>query len=154
MSKFICENCGSNELVEEDGIPACKSCGTKYPNLSVNDVGIDEGLKVDEIKRLKKANSLYGKGDSRLEPAFDGFTDEEILRYSPKSMAAQNIRTKNANNIIDKIKVNENYQLWAKRIGVLLFIILSFFITGALSMPGIVWIITTITALVIYKKWL
>lgn len=154
MSKFICENCGSNELVEEDGIPACKSCGTKYPNLSMNTVGIDEELKIDEIKRLKKATSIYEKGDSRLEPAFDGFTDEEILKYSPKSMAAQDIRTKNATNIIDKIKVNEKYQLWAKRIGVFLFIILSFLIVRALSIAGIYWIITTIIVLVIYKKWL
>ncbi|MGL6298179.1 MAG: hypothetical protein ACRC1M_03320 [Methanobacteriaceae archaeon] len=56
MKKLTCENCGSKGFVEENGILTCKSCGTKYPDFSLNNVGIKEELKDNEIMRLFDAN--------------------------------------------------------------------------------------------------
>ena len=56
MKELICENCGSKNFVEENGIPTCKSCGTKYPEFSLKKVGIEEELKEKEIRRLVEAN--------------------------------------------------------------------------------------------------
>ncbi|MGL6298178.1 MAG: TFIIB-type zinc ribbon-containing protein [Methanobacteriaceae archaeon] len=56
MSELVCKNCGSRNFVEENGIPTCKSCGTKYPEFSLDKVGIEEELKNKEIRRLVDAN--------------------------------------------------------------------------------------------------
>lgn len=30
MKKLICEMCGSSELMKQEGVFVCQSCGTKY----------------------------------------------------------------------------------------------------------------------------
>ena len=112
MSDIICENCGSRNLEEVNGIVTCNACGTKYPNLSLSNVGIDEELKEREIRRLVEENNKIFTFPLNREPKLGLLTDEEILKYAPNSKAAEAIRTKNAKSIIEKIKVNKSYQLY------------------------------------------
>ena len=30
MKQFVCEMCGSSDLLKQDGLFVCQSCGTKY----------------------------------------------------------------------------------------------------------------------------
>lgn len=46
MDNFSCENCGSNHIIEENGIATCQACGTKYHNLKLKNIGLDEELRV------------------------------------------------------------------------------------------------------------
>ncbi|MGL6298176.1 MAG: TFIIB-type zinc finger domain-containing protein [Methanobacteriaceae archaeon] len=170
MKELVCENCGSKSFVEENGITTCKSCGTKYPEFSLDKVGIEEELKNKEIRRLVEVNkkglkfrkiriiliiimgflsvivilnvlpdkwapngsggyykapasglgggleeaivffmililflvigyflNRYGffhNGQSDLEPSLNILSDDEVLKYAPKSKAARRIKAK------------------------------------------------------------
>ena len=118
MDNFSCENCGSNNIVEENGIATCQACGTKYPDLKLKNIGLDEELKENEIKRLIEVNNkkfLWNKKD--LEPKIGILTDDEILKYSPNSHAAKKIIAKRSGKLIDKLKAYGDY------IGVYYFIL-------------------------------
>ncbi len=142
MKELMCENCGNKSFIEDNGIPTCDSCGTKYPEFSLNKVGIEEELKEKEIRRLVEANrrgltfkstrlliifpffifglflamalnplgfpeniitsyiiifaiifllyrcNFFHTGQNDLEPSLNVLSDEEILKYAPKSKAA------------------------------------------------------------------
>ena len=104
MSDLMCENCGSKHFEEVNGIVTCVSCGTKYPNIKLSTIGIDEELKEKEIRRLVKVNSRVFSLLSEREPKLGLLTDEEILKYAPNSYAATKIRSKNS----DKKKMDRN----------------------------------------------
>ncbi len=97
MSNLICENCGNNKLIEEKGIVTCSACGTKYPNLSLENIDPEADLKQKEIKRLIETNGE--------QPNTSILTDDEILKYAPKSDEALSIRFKRAKGL-EKLKVD------------------------------------------------
>ena len=105
MDNFSCENCGSNHIIEENGIATCQACGTKYPNLKLKNIGLDEELKEKEIKRLIEVNNKTVKSEGELEPRIGILTDDEILKYSPKSNVAKKIIAKRSGKFTDKLKV-------------------------------------------------
>ena len=110
MDKFSCENCGSNHIIEENGIATCQACGTKYPNLKLKNIGLDEELKEKEIKRLIEANNKkFMWNPTDLEPKIGFLTDYEIIKYSPKSNAAKKIIAKRSEKLIDKLKLYSDY---------------------------------------------
>lgn len=110
MDNFSCENCGSNHIIEENGIATCQACGTKYPNLKLKNIGLDEELKEKEIKRLIEANNKkFMWNPTDLEPKIGFLTDDEILKYSPKSNAAKKIIAKRSEKLIDKLKLYSDY---------------------------------------------
>ena len=123
---IVCENCGSKNLKEINGIVTCNACGTKYPNISLSNVGIDEELKEQEIRRLVRENNKIFS--LNREPKLGLLTDEEILRYAPHSRAAESIRTKNAKSIIEKIKVNRTYRSYVTLAIIFGFMILIFIV--------------------------
>lgn len=128
MADIICENCGSRNLVEINGVVTCKACGTKYPNLSLKNIGIDEELKEQEIRRLVQENNKFLTLPLSREPKLGLLTDEEILKYAPYSKAAEKIRTKNAKSILEKIKVNKTYQMVLFLVGIYGFIFFIFIV--------------------------
>lgn len=109
MDNFSCENCGSNNIVEENGIATCQACGTKYPDLKLKNIGLDEELKENEIKRLIEVNNKKSKSEKDLEPRIGFLTDDEILKYSPNSNAAKKIIAKRSRKLIDKLKAYGDY---------------------------------------------
>ncbi|MDR0901103.1 MAG: hypothetical protein LBM26_05530 [Methanobrevibacter sp.] len=123
----ICENCGSKNLANVDGIATCQSCGAKYPNMSLGKISVDEGLKEKEIRRLIELNRE--DPDSRHEPTTGILNDEEILKYTPKSIAASEIRFKRGEASVD--------DKWVHYEGILLILLIIVFgggpIFGALA---------------------
>lgn len=154
MVNFSCENCGSNNIVEENGIATCQACGTKYPDFKLKNIGLDEGLKENEIKRLIEVNNKkFIWNVNELEPKFDILTDDEILKYSPNSNAAKKIISKRSGKLIDKLKVYSEYLIVYYSIGMaLLFPIMIFCVLpfGNLAVV-IVFLIYIIAPLLILK---
>lgn len=72
MKEIICEMCGSNDIVKQDGVYVCQSCGTKYSpeeakKLMVEGtVTIDKSSEKDNLKTLAKRyynNQEWEKAD-------------------------------------------------------------------------------------------
>lgn len=100
MVDLKCENCGSTNFIEVDGITTCKACGTKYPNIELKNIGIEEEAREKEIRRLLNSRFFI------LEPKTGLLTDEEILKYAPKSQAAKHVKYKRAKTIKDYLTVD------------------------------------------------
>lgn len=126
INEIRCENCGSNNFIKTDGIPTCKSCGTKYPNMSLDvidkekaknkrlkDIEIDGLLNPhfpgNEIKyggRTVNGNeySIAFLDDAvTVEPRPGILSDDEILKYAPKSKAAKKIRKKRKKGLFNRL---------------------------------------------------
>ena len=62
MKQLVCEMCGSTDLVKQDGVFVCQSCGTKYSveearKMMVEVTGtvkIDSTTKVDNLYELAR----------------------------------------------------------------------------------------------------
>ena len=60
MQKLVCEVCGSSNLLKEDGVYCCQSCGTKFSPEEAKKIMIegtamlDDGLRVENLKKLAK----------------------------------------------------------------------------------------------------
>lgn len=127
----ICKTCGS-KLKNE--IYFCPKCGEPTPhhlnedkvedNEDLSD--FDKKLKQKEIDRLVEVNTNYYENDDYdeedLEPNFGILTDDEILKYSPYSETASEIKERrkkekkrreieNAKNLKERIKVDEDLQM-------------------------------------------
>lgn len=120
---IVCDNCGSTDFGEINGIATCKNCRTKYPNIPLEKVGIKEELKEKEIRRKEdeidgllnpqlppregyvysgitaNGNEFWeqvpfwrGNAEIIIEPRPGILSDDEILKYAPKSKAAKKIR--------------------------------------------------------------
>ena len=118
MTNLKCENCGNTKFIEKLGIVTCSACGTQYPNLSLENIDPKAALKQKEIKRLIETN---GK-----TPNISILTDDEILKYAPKSDEALSIRYKRAKGI-KKLKVN--YTITLIIIFILICILLPIIVT-------------------------
>lgn len=95
MNELICEMCGSNDVIKDEGLFICQSCGTKY---SVNEarrmmsgetVSIEGTVKIDSSSEL---NNLYevarrAKDSNNAENAINYYS--QILSKDPNSWEAQ-----------------------------------------------------------------
>ena len=60
MKAIVCEMCGSNELIKQDGVFVCQICGTKY--------SVEEAKKMMvEVDNAKKMSNLYERARKSLE---------------------------------------------------------------------------------------
>ena len=57
MQKIVCELCGSNDLVKEDGFFVCQHCGTKYSPEEAKKLIVKGTVKIDNSEKL---SNLYG----------------------------------------------------------------------------------------------
>ncbi len=105
--KIICKECGAHI---NEGSVFCNKCGAEVPK-ELELTSYDEELKLKEIQRLVEVNNKRFVSAKKREPQLGLFTEDEILKYAPNSAQARRIRTKNANGIIEKIKVNEILQM-------------------------------------------
>lgn len=74
MKAFVCEMCGSNNLIKQDGFFVCQSCGTKHT--TSNSEGLDEYLRLSNL-----AKTAFSERD--YTSAFHYSTD--ALGIQPKS---------------------------------------------------------------------
>ena len=98
MDNHVCENCGGQ--FENNGITLqCPYCDNKI-------VDIIEKMKAKEIERIVNPNSNM----TQKEPQPGLLTDDEILKYAPRSITASKIRIKRRESTLsDKIKVHGEF---------------------------------------------
>ncbi len=60
MKKFVCEMCGSNDLLKQDEFYVCQNCGTKYTTEEAKKMMI-------EIDNSKKLANLYERARKSME---------------------------------------------------------------------------------------
>lgn len=55
MNELICEMCGSNDIVKQDGLYVCQSCGTKY--------------SAEEARKMMSGGTVEVEGTVRIDRA-------------------------------------------------------------------------------------
>ena len=58
MKKMTCEMCGSTDLVKQDGVFVCQSCGCKYSVEEAKKMMIEGTVKIDFSDELKNLYAL------------------------------------------------------------------------------------------------
>ena len=115
---FFCPSCGVK--LKEKTLPQMEAI-KEEPKLSK----LDQEIKEQEIRRLIKVNQKRFSTAKSREPKTGLLTDEEILKYAPESKAAERIKLKNADSLLEKIMVAPTY---SANIGMLLFCMVFFLI--------------------------
>ncbi len=99
MKPLTCEMCGSNNLIKQEGVFVCQSCGTKYSveearkMMIEGTVTVDGTVRVDDSEKNKKLINNYLE---MAKSALAGSDDEGAIVYSNKVLE------------ID----TENYEAW------------------------------------------
>ena len=95
MKQLTCEMCGSTDLVKQDGIFVCQSCGTKYSVEEAKKMMVEgtvdvtgSTVKVDTSEKLKNLYEIArrAKKDNNSEQAAKYY--DMILQEDPKSWEA------------------------------------------------------------------
>lgn len=88
MKAIVCEMCGNNEFVKQDGFMVCQSCGTKYTVEEAKKMMVEGVVKIDDTDELKKlyqaARNARETGDT--ESALKHY--ENISAHDPDSWEA------------------------------------------------------------------
>ena len=85
MKKITCEMCGSSDMLKQDGVFVCQTCGTKYSveeakNLMVEVTGtvkVDNSEKIDNLYTIARR----AKDDNNIELAQKNY--EAIMQENP-----------------------------------------------------------------------
>ena len=134
MKQLTCEMCGSTELIKQDGVFVCQTCGTKYTVEEAKKMMVKGSVKIDNSDRIKNylelARTAKSEDDSITAAKYYALILEEI----PNSWEAKFYSTyytamkckiieayemcikmeKLANPILTTIKTNEPESLHAK----------------------------------------
>ena len=75
MKQLTCEMCGSTDLIKQDGVFVCQSCGTKYSieeakkMMIEGTVAVSGTVKIDDTERVKNffkmASNAYDAGNKQ-----------------------------------------------------------------------------------------
>lgn len=95
MKQLTCEMCGSNDLLKQDGVFVCQTCGTKY--------------SVEEAKKMMVEGTVEVKGTVKID------TSNSLTNYLEMAESAYNSKNKveaemYANKVIEIDPVN--YKAW------------------------------------------
>lgn len=80
MNELICEMCGSNDVVKQEGLFVCQSCGTKYSVEEARKIMTGETVEVEgtvKIDRSSELDNLY----EIARRAKDTNNSENALKY-------------------------------------------------------------------------
>ena len=122
MKKLTCEMCGSSELIKQDGVFVCQSCGTKYSveeakkmmfeiegtvNVSGSTVKVDTSDRI--LKLYKSARDAAKSGnDSVAFKLYEDLLKEDSLNWEPMFFTtyyeASNCRVANMVSAILSVK--------------------------------------------------
>ena len=85
MKQLTCEMCGSTELLKQDGVFVCQTCGCKYSveeakkMMIEGTVDVQGTIKVDESVKIDNYLSL-------AEAAFEGQDEKSVIEYVDKAL--------------------------------------------------------------------
>ena len=88
MNELVCEMCGSNDIVKQDGLYVCQSCGTKY--------------SVEEARKMMSGETVEVEGTVKIDSSTELANLYEIARRAKDSDNSEN-----AINYYDKILVKD-----------------------------------------------
>ena len=91
MKRIKCEMCGSSDLVKQDGLFVCQSCGTKYTVEEARKMMVEGTVEVKGTVAIDKTDS-EAQYMSILETSINSSNYEEIYNVSSKLVE---INTKN-----------------------------------------------------------
>ena len=66
MKQLTCEMCGSTDLMKQDGVFVCQSCGTKYSVEEAKKMMVEVGGTV-EVKNAAHLENLLNLANSSCE---------------------------------------------------------------------------------------
>lgn len=95
MNELVCEMCGSNDIVKQDGLYVCQSCGTKYSVEEARKIMAGETVSVEGTVKIDSSSELANlyevarraKNSNNAENAINYYS--QILAKDPNSWEAQ-----------------------------------------------------------------
>lgn len=82
MKKLICELCGSVELVKEDGLFVCQSCGCKYTVEEAKKIMFEGTIHVDGKVKIDNSNQISNMMINANRAYEDGRFDQAQVLYN------------------------------------------------------------------------
>ena len=76
MNELICEMCGSNDIVKQDGLYVCQSCGTKY--------------SVEEARKMMSGETVEVEGTVKIDTTSELDNLYEIARRAKETNNSEN----------------------------------------------------------------
>ena len=58
MKKMVCEMCGSNNIIKQDGLYVCQYCGTKYSLEEAKKLFVEGTVQIDVNAKYKCRKTL------------------------------------------------------------------------------------------------
>lgn len=88
MKAMVCEMCNSNDLLKQDGMYVCQSCGTKYTVEEAKKLLVEGTVKIDKAEDVEKLLVLARRAreDDNSENAEKYY--EMVLREDPNNWEA------------------------------------------------------------------
>lgn len=95
MKQLTCEMCGSNDLLKQDGVFVCQTCGTKY--------------SVEEAKKMMVEGTVEVAGTVKID---NTASIENYLKIAKSAYSSQNqVEAENYANKVIEI-APDNYEAW------------------------------------------
>jgi len=124
MKKLTCEMCGSTDLLKQDGVFVCQTCGTKYSveeakkMMIEGTVNVSGTVKVDNTDKIKNylemAKSAYDAGNKGEAESYCN----RIIEIEPQNPEAWFMKGKAAGwqSTLANIRIEESVQCFSKAI--------------------------------------
>ena len=124
MKQLTCEMCGSTDLLKQDGVFVCQTCGTKYSveeakkmmiEGTVNVTGTVKVDNTDQIKNyLEMASSAYEAGNKSESETYCN----RIIEIEPQNYEAWFMKGRAAGwqSTLANIRIEESVQCFSKAV--------------------------------------
>ena len=124
MKQLTCEMCGSTDLLKQDGVFVCQTCGTKYSveeakkMMIEGTVNVSGTVKVDNTDKIKNylemAKSAYDAGNKGEAESYCN----RIIEIEPQNYEAWFMKGKAAGwqSTLANIRIEESVQCFSKAI--------------------------------------
>ena len=124
MKQLTCEMCGSTDLLKQDGVFVCQTCGTKYSveeakkMMVEGTVNVSGTVKVDNTDKIKNyyemAKSAYDAGNKGEAEAYCN----RIIEIEPQNPEAWFMKGLAAGwqSSLSKLRIEESVQCFSKAI--------------------------------------
>lgn len=83
MKELMCEMCGSNNIIKQDGLYVCQSCNTKYSPEDAKKMMVDGVVQIDHSNELENLYEIArrAKDSNNAENAINYY--DQILIKDP-----------------------------------------------------------------------
>lgn len=94
MKQLVCEMCGSTDLVKQDGVFVCQTCGCKYSVEEAKKMMVEGTVQVEGTVKIDNSNQLGTYKDMAINAYNNGSTKEayqyflKVLELDPKDFQA------------------------------------------------------------------